>query len=176
MGKEHFRVNRQHKLLVFRTDSDIEHSRIRFGRPEMASFTIYSEKTAPFDLNDPSRINSATKTTQNILIILHQLETATAVEEATNKLAIVLRSTIRFGLEQHVEEIGILEQFVSNYKNKISKDKVLEAARKLQELQVPLFHEGSNSFTKGYLWTTKELFQYFETGHCPPLLVVNYIS
>ena len=170
LGPTQYELDLDHRLLVRPLIYPVIHSRVRFGRPKAPAFALHSAAEHPFELTDAQRINAAVDTVRAVLTNIHQLETAEAVEKSGNALIGALRVNVGLGSQEHLEDIGIIEELLNRYKRNTSIDRILTHARRLQDLGIPYFYEGAlPASPKCINWTTNELIQFFETGDCPPL-------
>lgn len=176
IGSSDYRMDSQHRLVVTQKDHNFRYARIRFGTPGNTTFTVFAEEDLPFNLTYPDRINDATKLVGGILTTLHQEETADRIVISGEELVRTLKSVVGFGSSEVLNDIGLIEEVTRRYTQGFAKAKVLEDARMLKQLQVPLFYEGNGLHDRDICWTTSHLIMFLETGHCPPLPVDQYKS
>lgn len=170
------RITADHQLTKIDSTQPFVNSRLRFGKPGRPSFTLRASSSSPFSTDDSNRINHATETCRQILTTLHQMEAASKITYIGDQLLLVLRLNIGYGSHDHLQDIGVVEDLLNRYTTSLSTERLLTNARELQELEVPLLYEGVSTMTSGMTWTTKELIQYYKTGHCPPLPVAQYLD
>lgn len=173
-GNLDYKLNREGQLVISETHPLI-HSRVRFGIPGITNYTFRSIREKPFSLEDPNRINDASASVSGMITTLHQLETTVKVERAGEELIRALHSGVGYYAEEHLQDIGVLAEILNKYKKDTATARLLTHAQKAYSLGVVVFYEGSSAIGGGITWTTNELIQNTETGHCPPLPVERYL-
>ncbi|EKD90333.1 MAG: hypothetical protein ACD_31C00008G0005 [uncultured bacterium] len=120
IGTSRMRMDYDHKIIVEEVDTPLRHSRLRFGYPKTASFTVRSTQDTPFNPGDSQRINQSVDAVQAVLTKLHQRETAQKVDDLGDQLKRVLRTSVGYTSQEHLQDIGVLEDLLERFRGGLS--------------------------------------------------------